>query len=107
MDSDLKYAIIGLCVVLGISGLAVCYSLLNPSPSRIEAFVGRLDSIEYEQQSWQSSVSATILHFQNGIDFKQGGYHQYSLGYEYEVIYKITGYSNNLLTTVLSVERYD
>jgi hypothetical protein len=114
MDKDLKYGFLILSVAAVISIIAIAYSIANPSPSRVETFVGRLDSIEYEQGGWMSSVSATILHFQTGETFKQSGYYEYALGYQYKVIYKVTSrlfnatiFYNPALITVLSVERYN
>lgn len=102
IEGELKYVSISIGFIVIACSIAIVYSVINPAPSQIEAFVGRLYAIEYEQNGWQSSVSATVLHFQNNISFRQNGYYQYALSCEYKVTYKI--FTNSGIITVLNVE---
>jgi len=112
MDKELKLAISALLIVGTICVVLIVYSILNPVPSTIETFAGRLDSIEHIQEGRFHSVSESILHFSDGTAFSQDGYYDYAIGCMYKVTYRIakrlpnnTVLFNPDFITVLSVER--
>jgi len=62
------------------------FVLTRPISSKVYKYQGVLISISYEGVPFINEF--TILHFNNNVQFKLNGHHEYLLGKIYEVIYE-------------------
>lgn len=104
-----KYDIVLVVIFCVLFGLCSAVILLSPPPIVEDnlIFNGLLSSITYDETGF-GEVQYTNLIFQDGHNFRIGGYIIYGLGQNYTVYYKLTYYASGICEYyVYSIEPLD